>query len=379
MLVKQNGTFDGSDVSDLLIGLLQKVSGVSEPGRLLSSLSTSRPPPTEEVVEEFHNFMSTGRIKDGLDHAISSKLWGHAFMIGGIMGEKWLSYVQTKYQQSLGKNDPMRTLYAHLHNKDVDYIKRRAHVDTWVENLCMLVSQTSGFPERDKERIIGFGDSLRDMDLTAAAHLCYLIAEVPFGGHECEENRITLLGLEHRKQIHCRTSVWAQPLNTPLTEVYIYARTLHEKNFTIPQYQRYKYEYAMQLAEYGFSVQGLAYLESIGQVIILDKTNRQYTTGLCANVIRYAKDLLLLDTDKYEDLETPSWLDDLEVYMQNSVVGGPDRLQSTGLEDRKVSQHTDEVQQRPQFDVTNETNEEHPRFETTDNLDNLDNLEQQHQ
>ena len=32
-----------------------------------------------------------------------------------------------------------------------------------------------------------------------------------------------------------------------------------------------------------------------------------------------AKDLLLLETDKYEDLETPTWLDDLELYMGKSV------------------------------------------------------------
>ena len=40
--------------------------------------------------------MSTGRTKDGLDHAISSRLWGHAFMLGTVMGEKWMPYVQAK-------------------------------------------------------------------------------------------------------------------------------------------------------------------------------------------------------------------------------------------------------------------------------------------
>ena len=36
-----------------------------------------------------------------------------------------------RYQQSLSKNDPMRTLYAHLHNKDVDYIKVSEAIGRW--------------------------------------------------------------------------------------------------------------------------------------------------------------------------------------------------------------------------------------------------------
>ena len=90
-------TYDGSDIADMLIGLLPSLTTKS--GKEMKGFSALANPvetPDEEAVEELQILMATGRVKDGLDHAVQAKLWGHAFMLGSVMGPKYLGAVQTK-------------------------------------------------------------------------------------------------------------------------------------------------------------------------------------------------------------------------------------------------------------------------------------------
>lgn len=81
----------------MLIGLLPSVEVKN--GREMkgfSVLCNSVVSPHEDAMEELQMLMATGRVKDGLDHAIQTRLWGHAFMLGSLMGPKFLGMVQTK-------------------------------------------------------------------------------------------------------------------------------------------------------------------------------------------------------------------------------------------------------------------------------------------
>jgi len=91
-------TFDGSDVADLLINLLPTVRNHhNRETKGLNSLTNPLKTPDENATEDLQMFMATGRVKDGLDHAIQTGLWGHAFMMASLMGPKYLGAVQTKY------------------------------------------------------------------------------------------------------------------------------------------------------------------------------------------------------------------------------------------------------------------------------------------
>jgi len=78
------------------------------------------------------------------------------------------------------------------------FSQKRVSADTWVHNLCMLVSQPTGHMDNDRQKLIYFGDALRDIGLVAASHLCYIVANVQFGFHRNTEARMVLLGLEHK-------------------------------------------------------------------------------------------------------------------------------------------------------------------------------------
>jgi len=195
-------------------------------------------------------------------------------------------------------------------------MKKRVNAETWVHNLCMLISQPTGHIENDRQKILHFGDGLRDLGLVAASHICYIVANVPFGCHKHDDVRMALLGLEHKQYTDKASNVWADPLHTQLTEIYQYARTLHDKHFFVPSFQEYKYEYAMQLADYGYAPQNMAYLESIGQAINSDRTYKLFGKEFCHNVAKHANRVIIQDADNntINDLEIPDWVKKVEEY-----------------------------------------------------------------
>lgn len=330
LLVKQNGTFDGSDVADMLINLLPTTQ--SSDGRDYKGFSTLCNPqhvPNGNAVEEMQLLLATGRAKDGLDHAIQSGLWGHAFMLGSLMGHKYLGAVQNKFSATIKRTDPMKTLYTHLANKDPVSIKKRVNADTWVQNLCMLISQPTNHSENDRQKLVCFGDALRDLGLVAASHLCYLIANEAFGCHKDGDSRMVLLGQEHKTYTDKRANVWIDPLHVQLTEIYQYARTLHKKDYVIPNFQQYKYEYAMQLLEYGHLPQALAYLESIGEAVTSDQSYQLYNKELCNNIIKHANRIVLQETERYEGFQSPDWVKKIEAYACNANYIVPSQQKTT--------------------------------------------------
>ncbi|XP_012566805.2 uncharacterized protein LOC100197480 isoform X1 [Hydra vulgaris] len=310
LLVKQNGTFDGSDIADMLCSLISKteVDGVKK-----SPLVHSYTPRviSEKNLEDYHQYMTTGQVRDGLEHTIRYEMWGHAFMLATSLGGRYLQLVQSRFMDSLKPSDPLKTLYSYLSGRDVEYFKKQAAVETWIQNLCILASNTSGNKQKDRERLIAFGDGLRDLHMVGAAHLCYLLAKLPFGLHTSNDSKIVLIGLEHRLHTTKQASVWAQPLNIQLTELYQFALTLNDLTFTIPAFQNYKFEYALQLMEYGYCTEALAYFESISLAILKEPSNEYYTQHLIKKIIKYAEQALLNGIKYYEDRDVPDWLNQL--------------------------------------------------------------------
>ena len=91
-------TFDGADIADLLINLLPVCR--EQGGRETKGFSVHSNPvkmPDQSAVEDLEMLLATGRVKDALEHSVQAGLWGHAFMLGSLMGHKYLGTVQTKY------------------------------------------------------------------------------------------------------------------------------------------------------------------------------------------------------------------------------------------------------------------------------------------
>lgn len=81
----------------MLINLLPSIdikNGKENKG--FSSLCNPVDVPQEDAMEELQMLMATGRVKDGLDHSIQTRMWGHAFMLASLMGSKYLDMVQMK-------------------------------------------------------------------------------------------------------------------------------------------------------------------------------------------------------------------------------------------------------------------------------------------
>lgn len=84
-------------MADLLISLLPSVDMQGKESKQLSMLAHPPQNLEQENVEDFYMYLSTGRAKDGLEIAIHSGMWGHAFMLAAALGEKVLHHVQDRY------------------------------------------------------------------------------------------------------------------------------------------------------------------------------------------------------------------------------------------------------------------------------------------
>ena len=107
----------------MLCALLPNIEVDGVRSRSLSMLSHSPKVVSDKTLEEYHHYMGTGQIRDGLEHSIKYEMWGHAFMLATSLGGRYLHHVQSRFMDSLKQSDPLKTLYSYLSGRDVDYFK----------------------------------------------------------------------------------------------------------------------------------------------------------------------------------------------------------------------------------------------------------------
>ncbi|XP_059152766.1 protein transport protein Sec16A-like isoform X2 [Physella acuta] len=342
LLIKQNGSVVGTDLSDLLLeGHEPSTHEYSLRGMKISpSLdaleedngeenNSARDSPAVRVtsdrtvimtaekererwIDRFRHLLLYGRKKDALECAMKNHLWGHALFLASKMDTRTHANVMTRFANSAIKmNDPLQTLYQLMSGRQpaaVTGIVDERWGD-WRPHLAMIVSnQTSRF-EIDRKSICTLGDTLASKGYLHASHFCYLMAHVSFGTYSKKTSKIVLVGSSHNLPLN----EFASNNAIQCTEVYEYAQVLGNAVFCLPHFQIYKYLYACKLVDYGMSQEALHYLEVIAANI--QQYPAYFQPAFVKLVYQLSTKLKFSDPQRlqsYEDAEDPLWIKQLE-------------------------------------------------------------------
>lgn len=176
----------------------------------------------------------------------------------------------------------------------------------------MIISNASQKPEIDRKAIITLGDSLHNRGDLFAAQFCYLMAKVEFSKYSdvkpdtsiilnntANAVRLILLGASCHKTFN----EFATDEAIIMTEIYEYACSLSTDNFSIIEFQPYKYLLGTRMLDYGFHLKSLMYMEQVGQHI--QKNTSQYDRKFVEKVY------VLADKLKYYDPVLEKTLDNI--------------------------------------------------------------------
>lgn len=331
LLLRQNGTFVGTDIAELLMQnkkefpfesphqTVNKSSSLSGRESPLSDEKDSRdnsPDRTAsrdmsedeeeerevdkskvalseaEITEKFRNYLLYGNIPEALEWATENNLWGHALFLASKVDRRQHANVMMKFANKLPLNDPLQTLYQLISGRTPASVTMVAD-DKWGDwrpHLAMILSNVSEKPEINRKSITILGDSLYNRGDLFAAQFCYLIADIPFGKYDDvnrETNtisnspnavRLVLLGSSQHKSY----KEFSFNEAIIMTEIYEYARTLNDDDFAITELQPYKFLLAMRMLDYGMQLKALLYMEQISKQIL--KSPGKYETKFIRTV-----------------------------------------------------------------------------------------------
>lgn len=176
----------------------------------------------------------------------------------------------------------------------------------------MIISNTSQKPDLDRKAITTLGDSLHNRGDLYAAQFCYLMAQVSFGRYSDANHethlmlnssnavRLILLGASPRKSFR----EFATDEAIMMTEIYEYACSLADENFSIVELQPYKYLLGTRMLDYGLHLKALTYMEQISSHI--QKNPAKYDRSFVENVF------VLADRLKYYDPALEKNVNDLD-------------------------------------------------------------------
>lgn len=144
----------------------------------------------------------------------------------------------------------------------------------------MIISNPSlSNAELDRKSIITMGDTLNNRGDLFAAQFCYLLAKVEFSKYSDVKHdapmilnntsnviRLILLG------VSCYKSSFAEFASDEaiiMTEIYEYAYSLANSQFSIVEFQPYKYLLGTRMLDYGLHFKSLLYMEQVIIIIII--------------------------------------------------------------------------------------------------------------
>lgn len=198
----------------------------------------------------------------------------------------------------------------------------------------MIISNTSQKPDLDRKAITTLGDSLHNRGDLYAAQFCYLMAQVSFGRY-CEVNpeshlmlnssnavRLILLGASPRKNFR----EFATDEAIMMTEIYEYACSLADENFSIVELQPYKFLLGTRMLDYGLHLKALTYMEQISNHI--QKNPTKYDRTFVENVFVLADRLKYYDPALEKNIDN---LDEDEALNSPNTSAGPQQWQQNLL------------------------------------------------
>nr|XP_014342756.1 PREDICTED: protein transport protein Sec16B [Latimeria chalumnae] len=337
LLCRQNGSVAGSDIAELLVpdcrtlGDYKKPLNEQQKGPSLINLTGEEEIPVsdgmpdlltgeimdnantpKQALEKFTRLLLFGRKKEALEWAMRSRLWGHALFLASKMDNRTYSYVMSRFTTGLAMNDPLQTLFQLLSGRipQASTCCGDERWRGWRPHLATILANQTGDPELSRRAIITMGDTLALKGLIDAAHVCYLMAEVPFGSFGVKTDKLVLLGSDHGLPFQ----KFATNEAIQRTEMFEYCQRLGNPHYSIPAFQAFKFIYACRLVDYGLPSQALHYCEGIVASVL--KQPMVPSPVLLAGLIRLAERLKLCDPqlserpEEEQELE-PDWLKNL--------------------------------------------------------------------
>ncbi|GBP78865.1 Protein transport protein Sec16A [Eumeta japonica] len=248
---------------------------------------------------------------------MSNELWGHALHLAAWSDRRTRAAVAARFVAAQPPSDPLHTLYAALAGRQppVATCVTDARWADWRPHLAVLLANPSAKPEHDKRTVTQLGDSLMTRGLLYSAQFCYLTAGVEWSRHPMAPLAPTSSSPSQTTQPPRLTLLLAPTHATRLqhfasnraifaTEIYEYARSLHDPDYVITELQVYKLVMASRLADCGRDGRALAYTEMAARAV--SRTPQLYSTRFIAQLAEFADKL------KYheEGVQEASALDD---------------------------------------------------------------------
>lgn len=166
----------------------------------------------------------------------------------------------------------------------------------------MIISNPSQKPELDRKAIITLGDSLHNRGDLFAAQFCYLMAKVEFSRYSDvkPDTSVILNNATHAVRLillgascHKNFNDFATDEAIIMTEIYEYACTLSNDNYSIIEFQPYKYLLGTRMLDYGFHLKSLMYMEQVAAHIQKNPSN--YERAFVERVLAMADQLKYYD------------------------------------------------------------------------------------
>ena len=306
LLCQQNGVILPTDISDLL--MKDHTLSVNSSLHLGSA-------DREEALGTLRSLLLAGQRKDALDLACSKSLWGHALMLASNMDESSRNYVVNRFTASLMSTDPLGTFYTLLLGRvpsavKIDGLQRAGD---WRPHLAMILANRMS--KLDNSSVISLGEALHNQGRLNAAHLCYFLGNVHFGGYGDQDSKYSLLGVD---QCKLQVGTYPHPEILRKMEVFEYAMSLSKQEFSLPSFQTFKFLHVLKLLEAGYVDKALKYCEQMCLSVV--KGPKHYTPVLLNSLVDVSVRLHHLNSPfGIIENEHPAWLSHVEKCVRVTV------------------------------------------------------------
>eukprot|EP00656_Telonema_subtile_P011507 TRINITY_DN1570_c0_g1_i10.p1 TRINITY_DN1570_c0_g1~~TRINITY_DN1570_c0_g1_i10.p1 ORF type:complete len:644 (-),score=184.74 TRINITY_DN1570_c0_g1_i10:41-1972(-) len=206
-------------------------------------------------VDHIEKLLIQGNRKEAMQQAEAAGHWGVVMLIARTMGEAYWGETVSRFASQFDPTSPLST-FMHV-SSGCGASSQLNNAPRWPETLAMLLANPA--QAGHQQRIAALGHQLMQSS-TAAAHTCFLMAELAPQPHDCQGGApVVLLGGDH----------WSQPTGfcTPhaiqCTEMLEAALQGSNSQFRMPALQPYKLVYAHMLAELGLTQKARAYLSDV--------------------------------------------------------------------------------------------------------------------
>ena len=331
LLLRQKNAIDGSDIAELLMkgrevansfddqeenDATTEIAADGSNIRHDKTVILTSAQATEKVTRRFRDYLTFGHKKEGLEYAMKHGLWGHALFLASKMDERSYSNVMLRFANGLAVNDPLQTLYQLMSGRQPIAVKECADKSwgDWRPHLAMILSNPSGKEGLDRRSIVTLGDTLLEKGFLYAAHFCYLMANIEFGGFSNPQSKLVLIGSDKTLGF----DAFATNEAIQCTEIFEYIQKLSNPESAMMSLQYFKFVYAIRLIDSGLPSKALDYLEQIAisitrhnQFLVADQLDLvDFVTQVqnLADRLKYLDPMYTTREGEVSEMGDPAWL-----------------------------------------------------------------------